>query len=94
MSLTPAHRSDVEPFIAMDVLSQAVERERQGHRVVRMEVGQPGASAPAPVLEAASAALKGKLGYTEALGIRPLREEIAKHYQRTYGIEISPIASR
>ncbi len=90
MSLTPAHRSDVEPFIAMDVLSQAVERERQGHRVVRMEVGQPGASAPAPVLEAASAALKGKLGYTEALGIRPLREEIAKHYQRTYGIEISP----
>lgn len=90
MSLTPAHRSDVEPFIAMDVLAQAVERERQGHRVVRMEVGQPGASAPTPVLEAAAAALKGKLGYTEALGIRPLREEIAKHYQRTYGIEISP----
>lgn len=90
MSLTPAHRSDVEPFIAMDVLAQAVERERQGHRVVRMEVGQPGASAPAPVLEAAAAVLKGKLGYTEALGIRPLREEIAKHYQRTYGIEISP----
>ncbi len=83
-------RSAVEPFIAMEVLASAVEREAAGHRVVRMEVGQPGASAPTPVLEAAHAALRGKLGYTEALGIRPLREAIAAHYGRTYGIELSP----
>jgi aspartate/methionine/tyrosine aminotransferase len=72
----PSSRSQVAPFIAMEVLSAAVERERAGHRVIHMEVGQPGASAPRPVLEAARRALDGRLGYTEALGIRPLREAI------------------
>lgn len=86
----PSSRSQVAPFIAMEVLAAAVERERAGHRVIHMEVGQPGASAPRPVLEAARRALEGRLGYTEALGIRPLREAIAAHYARTYGTEVAP----
>lgn len=86
----PSSRSSVAPFIAMEVLAAAVERERAGHRVVHMEVGQPGAPAPRAVLDAARRALEGKLGYTEALGIRPLREAIAGHYARTYGIEVAP----
>lgn len=91
MPSTPSVRSRVEPFIAMEVLAQAVERERQGHRVIRMEVGQPGAPAPRPVIAAAQAAIaSGKLGYTEAMGIRPLREAIAAHYARSYGIEVVP----
>jgi aspartate/methionine/tyrosine aminotransferase len=56
-----------------------------------MEVGQPGAPAPKPVLDAARAALAdGRLGYTEALGIRTLRARIARHYGETYGITVSP----
>jgi len=86
----PSRRSDVAPFIAMEVLSSAVKREAEGHRVVRMEVGQPGAPAPAPVLEAAHAALRGRLGYTEALGLMPLREAIAGHYARAYGETVAP----
>ncbi len=86
----PSSRSGVAPFIAMEVLAAAVERERAGHRVIHMEVGQPGAPAPAPVLEAARRALDGPLGYTEALGIRPLREAIAAHYADAYGITVAP----
>ncbi len=86
----PSSRSRVAPFIAMEVLAAAVERERAGHRVIHMEVGQPGAPAPRPVLEAARRALEGRLGYTEALGIRPLREAISAHYARTYGVEVAP----
>lgn len=86
----PSARSSVAPFIAMEVLASAVERERAGHRVIHMEVGQPGANAPTPVREAARRAIDGRLGYTEALGIRPLREAIAGHYAATYGIEIAP----
>jgi aspartate/methionine/tyrosine aminotransferase len=89
-SFVPSGRSNVEPFIAMDVLASAVARQAEGHRVVRMEVGQPGAPAPAPVLEAAHAAIRGKLGYTEALGLKPLREAIAAHYGRAYGVEVAP----
>ena len=85
----PSPRSSVAPFIAMEVLSAAVAREREGHRVIHMEVGQPGANAPSPVIAAAKRALDGRLGYTEALGIRELREAIAAHYARTYGVEVA-----
>jgi len=88
--LQAARRSAVEPFIAMEVLASAVSREAAGHRVVRMEVGQPSAPAPTSVLEAAHAAIRGRLGYTEALGIRPLREAIAAHYAETYGVDVGP----
>ena len=86
----PSSRSQVAPFIAMEVLAAAAERERAGHRVIHMEVGQPGAPAPSAVVAAAKRAVEGRLGYTEALGIRPLREAIAAHYARAYGIEVAP----
>jgi aspartate/methionine/tyrosine aminotransferase len=86
-----SRRSAVEPFLAMDVMRAAIDREHEGVRVIHMEVGQPGAPAPKPVLDAARAALAdGRLGYTEALGIRTLRARIARHYGETYGITVSP----
>jgi len=89
--LKASRRSQVEPFLAMDVLAAAAELEAAGRRIVHMEVGQPGAPAPQPVLKAAVEALRnGRLGYTEALGIKPLRERIARHYAEAYGVELSP----
>ena len=79
----------VAPFLAMDVLSAAASKERRGDSVVHMEVGQPSAPAPRPALEAARAALdSGNIGYTEALGIAPLRERIARHYRDAYGVSL------
>jgi aspartate/methionine/tyrosine aminotransferase len=79
----------VAPFLAMDVLSAAAAKERRGGSVVHMEVGQPSAPAPRAAREAAKAALEtGRIGYTEALGIAPLRERIARHYRDTYGVNI------
>ncbi len=59
-------------------------------RVIRMEVGQPGTSAPAGAVAAAVAALSQgtPLGYTEALGLPLLRERIAAHYRDWYGVSI------
>ena len=89
-SLHGSRRGNVDPFIAMDVMSAAVERERAGQSVVHMEVGQPGAPVPQHVRDAAAKALQlGKIGYTEALGLRSLRERIARHYHDTYGVSIS-----
>jgi aspartate/methionine/tyrosine aminotransferase len=43
------------------------------------------------VREAAEKALKdGRTKYVSSLGILPLREAIAEHYRRTYGVVISP----
>ncbi|MEO9525850.1 aminotransferase class I/II-fold pyridoxal phosphate-dependent enzyme [Roseibium sp.] len=85
----PSRRSDVAPFIAMDVLAEAAKLEAAGRRIIHMEVGQPSAPAPSAALAAARAALdNGRLGYTEALGIAPLRQALAGHYKRTYGVDV------
>jgi len=88
--MTPSARSDVPPFIVMDVIAAATKIEAAGGRVVHMEVGQPAAPAPKTAIEAARAALSGHIGYTESLGIWPLRERIARHYHEIYGVKISP----
>lgn len=81
----------VAPFLAMDVLAAAAAKERRGDSVVHMEVGQPSAPAPRAAREAAKAALDaGRIGYTEALGIAPLRERIARHYRDAYGVAVVP----
>src|SRR5438445_8353824 len=91
MPFRPSRRGLVPPFIAMDVLRAANEREAAGHSVIHLEVGQPGTPAPEIVLDAARRALaKDRIGYTDALGIAPLREAIAGHYRERYGIAIEP----
>ena len=75
----------------MDVLAEAGKLERAGRRVAHMEVGQPGAPAPAVALAAAQAALAhGRIGYTEALGLPSLRGRIARFYGERYGVEVDP----
>jgi aspartate/methionine/tyrosine aminotransferase len=87
----PSLRSDVSPFIVMDVMSAAAEIERAGGVVTHMEVGQPGHPAPTAARKAAIDALaSGRVPYTEALGIRPLRERIARQYRDWYDVEVNP----
>jgi aspartate/methionine/tyrosine aminotransferase len=88
---SPSLRSDVSPFIVMDVMSEAAAIERAGGAVTHMEVGQPGHPAPQAARDAVMAALaQGRVPYTEALGIRPLRERIARRYAEKHGVEVSP----
>src|SRR5215470_1994202 len=91
MALKVARRAEIPPFIAMEVLRAANEREQAGEGILHLEVGQPDGAAPAPVIEAAAAALRShRLGYTEALGIPSLRAAIAAHYRASYGLAIDP----
>lgn len=81
----------VSPFIVMDVMADAAQIERAGGSVVHMEVGQPGHPAPRTARDAVARALaKGTVGYTEALGIWPLRERIARHYREWHGVSVDP----
>jgi aspartate/methionine/tyrosine aminotransferase len=89
--LNPSSRSDVPPFIVMDVMAAAARIEAAGGHVIHMEVGQPAAPAPATAIAAAQAALaKARIGYTECLGIPSLRARIAQHYGETYGLSLDP----
>jgi aspartate/methionine/tyrosine aminotransferase len=89
--IRPSARSDVPPFMVMDVMAAAARIEAAGGRVIHMEVGQPAAAAPASAIAAARAALEsGRLGYTETLGMASLRARIVRHYDETYGAAIDP----
>jgi aspartate/methionine/tyrosine aminotransferase len=89
--IVPSARSNVPPFIVMDVMAAAARIEARGGRVVHMEVGQPAAPAPKTARDAAKAALdRGDIGYTEALGIPALRARIARHYADSYGVAVEP----
>src|SRR5438132_11690153 len=89
--LTASGRSDVPPFMVMDVMAAAARIEAAGGHVIHMEVGQPAAPAPKAAIAAAHAALgKGRIDYTSALGIPSLRARIARHYRDTYGASVDP----
>jgi aspartate/methionine/tyrosine aminotransferase len=86
-----SRRGEVEPFHAMDILAEANRLIATGIDVVSMAVGQPSDPAPLAVREAAAAALKrGRIGYTDALGVAGLRAAIVRHYGEHYGIDIAP----
>lgn len=89
--LTASSRSQVPPFMVMDVMAAAARIEAGGGHVIHMEVGQPSAPAPRTALNAARAALEhGRIDYTSALGIPSLRQRIARHYHESYGCTVNP----
>ena len=91
MTLKSSRRGGIPPFIVMDVLRAANALQAAGRDVLHLEVGQPSTPAPAGVIAAARRALdRDLLGYTEAFGIPPLRQAIARHYQDSYGIAVEP----
>ncbi|HEX2501346.1 MAG TPA: pyridoxal phosphate-dependent aminotransferase [Methylomirabilota bacterium] len=82
---------EITPFLAVEVFERAQELERQGHQVVHLEFGEPDFETPEVVREAAVRALRdGRTKYAHSLGILPLREAIAEHYQETYRVAVSP----
>jgi aspartate/methionine/tyrosine aminotransferase len=84
-------RSDVPPFMVMDVMAAAARIEAAGGHVIHMEVGQPAASAPKTAILAAHSALDGaRIDYTSALGTPGLRDRIARHYRESYGFALDP----
>ncbi len=80
----------IQPFRVMQVLDRAAAHEARGHRVVRLEVGEPDFNTCEPISAAGIEALRrGQTKYTSALGIAPLREAIAHQYEQR-GVRIHP----
>ncbi|MET0931698.1 MAG: aminotransferase class I/II-fold pyridoxal phosphate-dependent enzyme [Aeromicrobium sp.] len=81
----------VAPFYAMEFGKRAALLEGEGHRVIKLSLGEPDFGAPAPVLDAMREAMDGRpLAYTPALGNPALRAAIARFYLDQHGLEIDP----
>jgi len=84
-------RSNVDPFIVMDVMEAARKAESSGKNIIHMEVGQPGTAAPKLAKDFISKEIsKNNLGYTVTLGLPSLRDKISKLYGDWYNLKISP----
>ncbi|WP_170343973.1 pyridoxal phosphate-dependent aminotransferase [Ruegeria atlantica] len=84
-------RSEVDPFIVMDVMEAARRAEEAGRHVIHMEVGQPGTGAPKGATEALARAMDhSPLGYTVSLGLPALRKRIARLYGDWYDVDLNP----
>jgi len=82
----------ITPFLAMEFGKRAAELEAAGHRVIRLNLGEPDFGAP-PAVRAELQRIAGSttpLPYTGALGLPALREAIAGFYQQAHGVTISP----
>ncbi|RYH06961.1 pyridoxal phosphate-dependent aminotransferase [Tropicimonas sp. IMCC6043] len=86
-----SRRSEVDPFIVMDVMEAARQAEAAGRHIIHMEIGQPGTPAPSGARAALARALESDaLGYTVALGLPALRARIAQLYRDWYGLDLNP----
>jgi aspartate/methionine/tyrosine aminotransferase len=84
-----SRRSQVPPFAVMEVLAAANARRDAGASIVNLCAGQPYGGASEVVRRRAVELLEaGDLGYTEAIGVPPLRRAISEHYRRWYDVEV------
>lgn len=82
-----AKRGEISPFLIMEALREANEHHAEhGGDMIHLSLGQPGKGVPRAAAEFASKmALEDRLPYTEAAGIKELRQRIALYYQENYG---------
>ena len=76
---------------AFAVLGRAGELAADGMDVINLGIGQPDFPTPDNIVEAAVRALRdGHHGYTDAIGILPLREAVSADLYRRYNTQVSP----
>ena len=84
-------RSNILPFLAIDMLTRANNLKSKGENIIHMDVGEPGFNTPVHILKYAKSIIdKKKVGYTESIGIPELRNKISEHYKYRYQQKVEP----
>jgi aspartate/methionine/tyrosine aminotransferase len=81
----------IEPFLAMEVMERAFEMEREGTRVIHLEIGEPDFPPPPEAVRVCQRALaEGETHYSSSLGLPELREAIAADHERRHRTPVDP----
>jgi aspartate aminotransferase len=76
---------------AFEVLAKAKALEKQGKKIIHLEIGEPDFDTPRNIRDAAIKAINdGHTHYTPAPGILELREAIAEYLLASRKLEVSP----
>jgi alanine-synthesizing transaminase len=85
--------ADVRYDIRGPVLQRARELEAAGHEIIKLNIGNPapfGLFTPDTVLSQVTSAIADSQGYSDARGIAPAREAVARYYGRNGVAAITP----
>jgi len=76
---------------AFEVLAQVTELEKQGKKIIHLEIGQPDFDTPYNVKQTAIQAIQeGHTYYVPSAGIADLRKAVCEYMKRTRNIEVTP----
>src|ERR1700751_6273382 len=81
--------ADVRYDIRGPVLRRARELEAQGHTIIKLNIGNPapfGLFTPDAVLSRGTASIADSQGYSDARGIAPAREAVAREFGANLGV--------
>jgi len=79
------------PFHVMEILERAQELEREGRKIIHLEIGEPDFPTATHICEAATEAMcAGNTKYTHSQGLIELREAIVEKYKSQFGVDIIP----
>lgn len=85
--------ADVRYDIRGPVLRRARQLEAEGHQILKLNLGNPapfGMVAPDAVLQQVAASVADSQGYSDARGIAPAREAVARYYDRVGVPNVTP----
>lgn len=89
--MIPRHIRKIKSFIAMDIVEELERRRAAGRSVISFSLGEPDLPPPHEAVVACIRALEEEFTkYTSSLGLDDLRQEIARHYRKKYGVVIDP----
>ncbi|NIM57317.1 MAG: aminotransferase class I/II-fold pyridoxal phosphate-dependent enzyme [Candidatus Aminicenantes bacterium] len=80
------------PYSQIRVMFDAAQKlEKQGKRIIHLEIGRPDFNTPEHIVEAAMDALRaGKHHYSQNAGIPELRQAISEKFSSEYNLEYDP----
>lgn len=92
MSLETLNRrlEAAKPSATYKIIDRVAARRAEGAKIISLCAGEPDFDTPEHIRAAAISAINnGHTRYTQVAGFRPLREAIARKYQRENGLDVS-----
>ncbi|RYY78520.1 MAG: pyridoxal phosphate-dependent aminotransferase [Moraxellaceae bacterium] len=104
-AVNPTHRRTIKKSAKLDnvcydirgpVLRAAMEMEEQGHKIIKLNIGNPapfGFEAPQEIINDVAINLPNAIGYSDSKGIFPARKAVFQYYQQKglFNVDVNDI---
>ena len=84
-------REEIKESLTLKFAQAAAERRKRGLPIIPLGLGEPDFEVPTPIIESAVEVLRNKrTGYSDSMGIYPLRQKLSYKLKKENSINCSP----